>query len=252
MKSTIGKVSDSTIEVAVEIDVSTGVLTRLAVFVGGQRTEASGVHEVRYHNGRDTWPDLRQAAWDATRTGSAGFVSLLDRWYGHAEAYAVGGRATGAAAQVQPGIACAADLAPSAWFTRSEPGTTTRKAAQAAVAARVFRTCNRRSCGPTAALSALNAYRAAIHHPRRGGVDVLLHSLLTDLRHLAEAYGIRLDSGWTPEDGTLAFDLTELHGKLRDAARTRWAPQLAQAGRSAGEVESRAFTTFLADLCRAR
>ncbi|WP_112273604.1 hypothetical protein [Lentzea terrae] len=96
---------------------------------------------------------------------------------------------------------------------------------------------------------ALAAYREAIKHPVNGGFDVLLRSLLTDLRHLAVAYKIRLES--TPEPGQnmppMAWDLVEVYDEIRNAARGSWAKALAATGRTAADVEQDAFRDFHRD-----
>lgn len=237
------------VEVVLNVDASgqEDVVDAIVVFIDGTRYEPDLLGIVDHGSAGETRVNLRHEAWNATRDGSQAYRNQLDRWYGDAEEQAEDDFLT-EAVQVQPGIKFAAELNPSLWFDQSAALTPTRRAAQAAVAARVFHTCAWQSYPPRALEIALAAYRSAVRHPKGDGFDVLIADLLTDLRHLAEAYSIRLES--EPDGGptdALARDLRELLAEIRTAARGPWAEQLAATGKTLADVEYQAFNAFLND-----
>ncbi|WP_157985255.1 hypothetical protein [Lentzea terrae] len=131
---------DPVIEVAVQVNANSGTATDLVVFVDGKRVTPQRGEAVSYNSGEDTTTSLRNEAWSATRDGSARFTGQVDRWYDFAEMFARDDFA-GVAMPVQSDARNAADLAPTLWFDASRSDIRTRKAARAAVAARVFHTC---------------------------------------------------------------------------------------------------------------
>ncbi|MFI6100841.1 hypothetical protein ACIA8G_35275 [Lentzea sp. NPDC051213] len=237
---------DLAVEVAVQVNGNSGTVTSLAVFINGEKVTPQNWQDISYNGADTTKSELRYDAWFETRRGSAKFTAQVDRWYGDAESFARDDF-SGVAERVQPDVDTAANLTPSLWFMQSPAGSRTRKAAQATVAAKAFRTCPWQSYGPKAVGFALAAYREGIQHPQKGAFDVLVCSLLTDLRHLAEAYEIRLESTPKPDARPLAHDLVSLYREIRNASRGLWADALAMPGRTAGDVEHDALADFLHD-----
>ncbi|WP_157985256.1 hypothetical protein [Lentzea terrae] len=236
------------IEVAISIDArrdsDTGV-DGIVVVLDGQLLRPDRYRVVVIGSESESKTSLRDEAWCVTREGSEAYTELLDLWYGRAERHA-DNDFVAVAQCVQPRIRRAFELSAKTWFEASEQDNLTRRAALGVVVATAFHTHEFGSPGPGALDIALWRYQEAAVHAQDAGLDVVLIDMLRDLRHLAEAYGIRLETAPAPTE-LMAMDLRVVISAIRDAARGQWAWALAATGTTLAEVEYRAFQAFLSD-----
>ncbi|MGI5507426.1 hypothetical protein [Lentzea sp. CA-135723] len=239
------KNSEPEIEVAMAYDIDTTVET-VVVIIDGKAVRPTRFHAVPYGVETATKVSLREDAWNWTRTGTPAYTEVIDAWYASAEGTAKDDfirRAERPHLDVPRGQ----DLDPTLWLTSSAPGTVSRRAAHAAAAVAAYFT-QPSAASPNALDLVLQTYGDLVDlAPERNLAD-LLTSLLTDLRHLAEACEIRLESEPGPKS-LLAMDLREMLSAIRHAAQDRWADALRASTTTLRDIEYRAFQRFMDTSC---
>ncbi|WP_112273610.1 hypothetical protein [Lentzea terrae] len=236
------------VEVALSLDANNGVggggLAAVAVFVDGQWNRQAVCKVVQTDDTLSavTW---RERAWKVTRTGSPAFTRLLDHWFHEAEGN-LSNQDRDPARNPQPGVRIAADLDPERWYLEGEGHPNTRRAARAVMALQEFLVRADTTDELDALAPVVTAYRSLAEDADEDipTMAEVLTSLFTNLRHLAEACGVRLEGEQEPGDA-MGRDLVTMVAKLRTAALTVWAEGLRAEGSSLDEIEADAFRRFL-------
>ncbi|MGI5507430.1 hypothetical protein [Lentzea sp. CA-135723] len=228
------------VEVAIKLDATIECDVRvhaITVVIDGKAVRADRYALVTLGHEGTGRTELRTEAWQVTRDGSQTYRELVDTWYGSAERNA-DNDFVGVAECLQPSAERAAELTPGLWLAESEPGSRTRRAAQAALAVAAYYS---RAPHADALDYALEIYGGHLPATQNLGPTRLITSLLTDLRHLAEAYEIRLESEPAP-NAQLARDLRALVCAIGDQPHIFWV-----LGTTFQDIANQAFEAFMDD-----
>ncbi|GLY54872.1 hypothetical protein [Lentzea sp. NBRC 102530] len=216
-----------TIEIVGRRDRATGEID-LVVLVDGERHDTASWQIVDPAAVTADMPTSawRAKAWAAAHATSPGFTKAVTAFYTQAEQHVAPREDRHTARNAQPDATTVDDLDPAAWFRSAAHSgrAADLSAAHAVVAVRVFRTCPE----PTqrrALKVMMSAYRAATGLDWEG-LGSLVQDLLTDLRHLADARGIRIEAQQDPED-EIGCAIAGLAAALDESAASIWTDDLA-------------------------
>jgi len=216
-----------TIEIVGRRDRATGEIG-LVVLVDGERHDNASWQIVDPATVTADMPmsAWRAKAWAAAHAASPGLAKAVTGFYAQAEQHVVPREDRRTARNAQPDATTVEDLDPAAWFRKAAHSGSAAdlSAAHAVVAVKAFHACPE----PTqrrALKVMMSAYRAATGLDWEG-LGALVQDLLTDLRHLADAQGIRIEAQQNPED-EIGCAIAGLAAALDEAAASTWTDDLA-------------------------
>ncbi len=215
-----------------------GLQMVVGVIVDGKPRNVARRQVIHPDSGPFSLVQWREQAWRSTREGSPAFIRTVDEFYRLAETDENAEADINPARCPQPNIMTGRDLLPRLWFTEGQQHPSTLRAAHGAKALRLFLAQAPRR----GELPALNAVSVQCY--RSPSVADLLLYLFADLRHLAEAYKIRLEGEQIPDD-RLAADLLDMVAALRTTASTVWAETLGESGHTLAGIEEAAMQRYL-------